>query len=169
MLPTKMCHDDPRGLKVVRGNLLELMDRGLFDVVAHGCNCFHRMGAGLALDISKRYPAVLRADRMESVLGDKGKLGRFTTASVVTSSGRSLVIANLYTQYYYGRPVNGVAHFKLEYLERALVNLIRAFPERLIAVPLIGTGFGGGNVEEVRNVVARLQRRNALLVLVEQD
>ena len=35
-------------LQTRNGNLLQLADDGVFDVIVHGCNCFNEMGAGIS-------------------------------------------------------------------------------------------------------------------------
>lgn len=42
----------------VHGDLLE----SDCDVIAHGCNCFHSFGAGIACQFLKRYPESFEAD-----------------------------------------------------------------------------------------------------------
>ncbi len=39
------------------GNLIHLALAGEFDVVAHGCNCFCTMGAGIAPQMAKAFGA----------------------------------------------------------------------------------------------------------------
>lgn len=39
----------------VEGNLIALAKRGEFDVIAHGCNCFCQMGAGIAPQMAKEF------------------------------------------------------------------------------------------------------------------
>jgi len=35
-------------MKIIKGDLIELIKKGYFDVVIHGCNCFCTMGSGFA-------------------------------------------------------------------------------------------------------------------------
>lgn len=39
-------------MKVITGNLIKLAINGDFDVIIHGCNCFCKMGAGIAKQIA---------------------------------------------------------------------------------------------------------------------
>lgn len=43
-------------MKSIRGNLLALARSGRFDVIVHGCNCRHAMGAGIAKQIKDSFP-----------------------------------------------------------------------------------------------------------------
>lgn len=159
---------DPIGLKTVKGDLLQLLDDGVFDIVAHGCNCFHRMGAGFAGKLVERYPQVLHADQRDSILGDKEKLGYYTSCIVDTPSGKRVRIANLYTQYYYGPGFKGGEHFRIQALDHALGKLFENHPGQLVGIPLIGGGLGQGPIAAIRSLIAHYQRRTGNLVLVEQ-
>jgi len=167
MFRSKRLPEDPIGIKTVRADLLQLLDDGVFDIVAHGCNCFHVMGAGFAKELADRHPQVLQADQRDSMLGDRYKLGNYTQTIVDTASGKRVRIANLYTQYYYGPRFKGGYHFQLHHLEQALSKLIQDHPGQLIGIPLIGAGYGQAHVEEIRKLVVKFQRRTGNLVLVE--
>ena len=84
-------------MRIVKGNILDLAEEGYFDIVVHGCNCFCTMGAGIAKEISSRYPVVLERDKMTG-WGDSSKMGTIDTVDVGKFS-----IVNAYTQYRYGR------------------------------------------------------------------
>ena len=69
-------------------------------VFVHQCNCFGRMGAGIAKQIAERYPKVPAADvRYMQENGPRGIFG--TILPVELADGRTCV--NFYSQYYYGR------------------------------------------------------------------
>ncbi|AUE22994.1 phosphatase [Citrobacter phage CF1 ERZ-2017] len=61
--------------------------------IAHGCNCFHTMGAGVAGQLAKAYPPILAIDKSETFLGDTEKLGTFTQAT--GSKARFVLICTL--------------------------------------------------------------------------
>lgn len=155
------------GLKSVKGDLLQMLDNGVFDIVAHGCNCFHAMGAGFAGKLAERYPQVPRADTYHSELGDRSKLGSYTHTVVDTPSGKRVRVANLYTQFYYGPRFRGGHHFRIEHLQKALDSLLREFPNQLVGIPLIGGGLGEGPVNQIRELIAHFQSQKHQLVLVE--
>ena len=65
-------------MKSIRGNLLALARSGRFDVIVHGCNCRHAMGAGIAKQIKDSFPEAWAADLATSrsrppVQGNWGK------------------------------------------------------------------------------------------------
>lgn len=112
------------------------------DVIAHGCNCFHTMGAGIAKQIANRWNEVLLAD-LTSAYGSASKLGTFTRTITVNGP----LVYNLYTQYRYGRDkihVNYDAVFSS--LQAMRQDLEHMFPDGLkIGIPMIGTGLAGGD------------------------
>lgn len=49
--------------KEVNGDLIKLALSGKFTAIAHGCNCYKTMGAGIAKQIAERFPNVFEADK----------------------------------------------------------------------------------------------------------
>lgn len=41
--------------EVIEGDLIKLALVGAFDVISHGCNCMHTMGAGIAVPMAKAF------------------------------------------------------------------------------------------------------------------
>ena len=79
--------------KEVAGDLIKNFEKDEYDAIVHGCNCFHIMGAGIANQISLKYPQAFAADK-QSDCGSMFKLGTLTIAD--TSNGK---IVNAYTQF----------------------------------------------------------------------
>jgi O-acetyl-ADP-ribose deacetylase (regulator of RNase III) len=90
-------HHERSAMKQIAGDLLKLAQEGVFDVIAHGCNCFCTMGAGVAKGVATYFPQPLEADR-KTLKRDRSKLGTCTVADVQTTSGE-LRVVNAYTQY----------------------------------------------------------------------
>ena len=65
-------------MQLKRGNLIDLAFEGHFDIIVQGCNCQCRMKSGIAKEIARRIPKAEEIDN-ETVIGDKSKLGKFTT------------------------------------------------------------------------------------------
>ncbi len=129
-----------------KGNLLDTD----CNVIIHCCNCFNRMGSGIAKAISDRWPEVRAADD-QTVAGDKDKLGTFTFAEV---DGR--IVFNLYGQYRYGTDSR-----KVEYpaLKQGL-SLIKehledngGFAFYKVGTYPLGCGLAGGDWEIVRPII----------------
>lgn len=83
-------------MKIIKGDLIKLALEGNFDVIIHGCNCFHTMGAGIARQIRLKWPGVFEAD-LQTKKGPE-KLGTYSKHMVSLPSGTSMVVVNAYTQ-----------------------------------------------------------------------
>ena len=99
----------------------DLLDFTHWNVIAHSANCQNTMGAGIAKRIRERYPAAYAADT-EAYNAGKAELGFMSVADV--GDGRK--VANLYTQYRYGREKRHVdydaLYCALEALRHGLEN-----------------------------------------------
>jgi len=104
-------------MEFIKGNLLDLFENQAFDILVHGCNCFHTMGAGIAKQIKDKYYEAYEAD-LQTLKGDKNKLGTYTLYQV----NNSQCIINAYTQYhYYGK--------KTKLINDALRNVFKLIDE----------------------------------------
>lgn len=147
-------------MKTIEGNLLDLAEAGHFDVIVHGCNCFHTMRSGIAGQITQRYPEVIEADRA-TPYGARSKLGTIST-STISRNGREFVIVNAYTQHRYGR--NGV-FAEVPAIESAFREVAARFPGKRIGYPRVGAGLAGGDWNEIAPVIAAaLEGQDATLV-----
>lgn len=157
-------------MKIVKGDLVELVKQGKFDIFAHGCNCRRVMGAGIAKQIAAAFPELERADHEAD-----GRPGTLSHEYLDMFEQRNVVGMNWYTQYFPG------ANFNLAYLESivafmrhdiwdtGMLSLLDTADERVeIGLPLIGCGIGGGDPRQVMGVLASLEaeeRYNVTLVL----
>ena len=132
----------------VLGDLVDLAKQGGFDVICHGANCFHVMGAGVALAIARAFPEAVHADQ-DTPYGDRGKLGTLSLAPVRLPFGKRVIVANLYTQFSYG---NG-DDLDMEALAEALDTVNREFAGKRVGLPRIGCGLAGGDWKEVRSMM----------------
>ena len=85
-------------LKHAKGNLIDMAEAGLFDIIVHGCNCQNVMGSGIAKEIRERYPRAYEVDSsMVTYQKPILKLGNF---SVVADNpiDPKFEIVNAYTQ-----------------------------------------------------------------------
>lgn len=96
-------------LVVLQGDLL----KSDCTIICHCCNCFSTMGAGIALQIVKKFPETLEADKnfVKTIVGEekfksmsRNKQAdlKFGRCSRTFSKDKTKVIVNLYGQYYYG-------------------------------------------------------------------
>lgn len=131
-------------MQTVAGNLITMALQGEFDVIVHGCNCFHTMGAGIAKPISETFPEALMADR-QTPKGTREKLEEISTARV-SRDGLTLTVVNAYTQFHYagqGRKVDYPA------IGACFDKVAAHFPDQRIGYPQIGAGLAGGDWEEI--------------------
>ncbi|QAY00136.1 hypothetical protein EcWhh1_206 [Escherichia phage EcWhh-1] len=128
----------------IKGDIVALFLQG--NNVAHGCNCFHTMGSGVAGQLAKAYPPILAIDKT-TYLGHLEKLGTFTQAT----GNKGQICYNLYTQYEpgpnldYGALVNCMIE-----LNRTAKGLL--FKPR-IYIPRIGCGIAGGDWDKVYQLI----------------
>ena len=127
-------------MKTISGDLIQLAKAGKFDVIAHGCNCFCTMGAGIAKAVKDVFPAAFHADEV-TPRRDRAKLGSCSFAEIPVGSSL-LTVVNAYTQYdWRGRGP------KLDYAAvRSCMAWIRKhYPGRRIGLPRLGAGLAGGD------------------------
>lgn len=132
------------------GNLITLGELGQLDVIVHGCNCFHTMGAGIAKEIKDRYPTAYSADCSHTTKGDKNKLGGYTWVEVLAHTGLTFIIVNGYTQYNYGK--NG-PHLNYEAVTSVFKMVKEQFPKLIIGYPRIGAGLAGGDWNRIQEII----------------
>lgn len=135
-------------MKTIYGNLISLARAGQFDVIVHGCNCFCKMGAGIAKSIKESFPQAYAAD-CETRYGDRVKLGSFSEA-YIAELPHAFTVVNAYTQYRYGR--NGL-FADYEAIGRAFRRIKERFAGARIGYPLIGDGLAGGDWNKISTII----------------
>lgn len=135
-------------MRTISGDLIGLAKEGRFDVIAHGCNCMHVMGAGIAAQIRRHFPAAYAADLATS-LGDSAKLGTCSFA-VVRTGATELHVVNAYTQLGFGRDR---VHVDYDAVRRCMAWLRSAYAGRRIGLPQIGAGLGGGDWDRIEAII----------------
>lgn len=139
-------------LKHIKGNLIDLAEQGMFDVIVHGCNCQNTMGSGIAKEIRERYPMAYNIDieyhRALCIDYDGNfpleKLGNYTEAS---NNTETFIIINAYTQVNF--MPRGVDHFEYKSFELILRKLAARFPDKRFGFPYIGMGLAGGDKDRI--------------------
>jgi O-acetyl-ADP-ribose deacetylase (regulator of RNase III) len=126
------------------GDLIEEFHKGTVDIMIHGCNCFHLMGAGIARSIKSAYPQVFHAD-LKTPLGEPRKLGTYSTFEF--SENKKII--NMYTQFSPG------ANFEYSALIKAMKTLNKEYKDSklIFGFPLIGAGIGGGKWPIIKNII----------------
>jgi O-acetyl-ADP-ribose deacetylase (regulator of RNase III) len=151
-------------MKIIKGDLIKLAEQGEFDVIIHGCNCFHKMRSGLAKQLADRYPIVEEADR-KTKFGDKSKLGtgRFVGVKSKTSD-IWFNVCNAYTQYKWssGSDVFEYDAFQkfLDYQTESIIRsqqLTKEFnlSKLRFGFPQIGAGLAGGDWSRISKMIEK--------------
>ena len=137
-------------MRHIDGDLIRLAKAGRFDVIAHGCNCWHSMSGGLAAEIARHFPAAVAADRATPA-GDRAKLGTCSAATVTVPAGR-LVVVNAYTQF---APSTGAGvDVDYEAVRRAMTWLGAHHGTARIGLPRIGAGLAGGDWPTIEAIIS---------------
>lgn len=125
-------------------------------ILVHGVNCKGRMGAGIALEIRKRYPQVYRSyiaygDRLR--WRDGFLLGEVDFVPI----NDGLVVANAFIQDEYGPP--GTRYASYDAIDNCFSKINRYAIERNLPVkyPKIGAGLAGG-CWDIISVIIRANR-----------
>jgi O-acetyl-ADP-ribose deacetylase (regulator of RNase III) len=143
-------------MNTVRGDLIELAKAGDFDVIIQGCNCQCRMGRGIALTIKQQFPEAYAADR-QTTIGDRGKLGNFTSVQIVgkaapaqNQDGFKFTIVNGYTQFdWQGEGV--LADY--DAIRSVFRQVKQQFTGQRIGYPKIGAGLARGDWETIVRII----------------
>ena len=136
-------------LKHTKGNLIDLAEQGVFDIIVHGCNCQNTMGSGIAKEIRQRHPRSYVADtRYHSIQTDPvNMLGNFSLVMIPVGDTGSCTIINAYTQFNY--LPRGVDHFEYESFGLILKKLAHIAPKARFGFPYIGMGLAGGDKDRI--------------------
>lgn len=172
-------------MKKIKGDLIKLAKYGEFDVIIHGCNCFHTMGSGIAKQIRDEWPLAYQVDRERSSKGDILKLGTYTHCRVKIEKQRDtydnrdykwMHIFNAYTQYRYGigsGPYDPDIIVDYNAVRNVFALIIAALGNRKpykVGIPLIGAGLGGGDWSYIEPCIeAKFAKTIHELTIVEYE
>ena len=150
-------------MKEIFSDLVKDFKEHKFDVIAHGCNCHNRMGAGIAQTIRNAYPEVFIVDRDFNISKGRQRLGNL---SIYYHSASNQYIANCYTQDTIG--IKGVIDvpFEIDKFEECLQKLydIKNYPSLTppirLGLPYIGGGLGGGDRKAIRTLIEKYAKEH---------
>lgn len=139
-------------IKIVKGDMIESMLKGELDAYGHQCNCFCRMGRGIAPLLAKANPEVLKVDKATEE-GNPYKLGTF---SVTTDTTKPFVY-NIYGQFHWSKfKVAEGRNTDYDALQKGLESVyvdMNVKGINSIGLPLIGCGLAGGEWKTVRSII----------------
>ena len=146
-------------MKTIKGDLIKLAEEGKFDVIIHGCNCFHAMGGGIAKQLADKYPQVEEVDR-QTTFGDPEKLGSYSVAYVEVN-GYTFSVINLYTQYKWSSGSDVFEYDKFQLYLKRIAHFLTGFPTFIFAskfrigFPMIGAGLAGGDWSRISKMIEK--------------
>lgn len=156
------------GIKVIGDKCLHLNTSILdtpSDFIIHCCNCFHTMGAGVALSLRQQWPQIYAADKKTNY-GDETKLGDFSKAFVNGSNNKTIVVYNLYGQYMYGRTRAHLDYYAVRTGLNNIRNDIEEHTKNWVVLPMIafpeymGCRNAGGDWDKVYKIITEVFTTN---------
>jgi O-acetyl-ADP-ribose deacetylase (regulator of RNase III) len=166
----------------IQGDLISLAKRGEFDVITHGCNCFCRMGSGIAPLMAAAFGCdTFPMENPKTHEGMHNKLGAIDFQTrMITTSGSVLTIAegskhcdmtdhplhvvNSYTQYHYGHKYG--APLDYDALALCLKKINFQFKGAHIGLPKIGCGLAGGDWSIVKEMILTYLKNMDVTVVI---
>ena len=139
-------------MNIIKGDLIELAKNGEFDLILHGCNCFHTMGGGIAKLVKDTWPSVFLVDTFTHK-GDYEKLGNYSTFTVHVENNKPLIVINAYTQYHYNGFGQKTDLFEYAAFELILQKINHYYPNLRIGMPMIGMGLAGGDSKRILTII----------------
>lgn len=136
----------------------DLFEHPELPALAHGCNCAGAMGAGIAKEFRRRFPAMYEAYKTQCHDGTfrLGGVFRWQVPS-------GLMVYNLGTQTSWKTPADIIA---IETAVRSAVIHARLDGILQIGMPLIGTGLGGLPPDPVKAVLQLIGRQTDVDLVV---
>ena len=150
---------------IIESDLIKLAKEGRFDFIAHGCNCFNRMGGGIAKQIAREFPEAYEVDTdyfntMKYACQHPRMLGSISR-DLIIRGGIKFFVENWYTQYHLGDD------FRYEALESCIARFTEYSAKAInrsrklsLGVPLIGGGIGGGEKKKIINIFEKAFKQN---------
>ena len=142
-------------INYVEGDLIKLAKQNMFDVIAHGCNCFCLQKAGIAKQMAEHFYTddfKLFPSESEFYSGNINKLGTIQAqplqiidgeAYAGASGSRILYVVNAYTQFKPGPNADPYA------ITLCFKKMNHIYKGKHIGLPKIGCGIGGLKWENV--------------------
>ena len=159
--------------KEVKGDLIKMALKGEFHVIAHGCNCFCTMGAGIAVPMAHHFGCDKYPMEQLEYRGDINKLGTIEGKPFVVANQHfsgMFAVVNAYTQFGFGRNHENETDAPLDYeaLTLCLKKINHKFTGLDVGLPKIGCGLAGGDWKKVKKIIKKeLNKCNVTVVIFE--
>jgi len=125
--------------------------------LAHGCNCAGAMGAGIAVQFKKRWPAMYAEYKRRCADG------RFAPGDVFAWEEAGVTVFNLGTEKHWRTGAT------IDFIERSAERLVAECESRKVAavgMPRIGAGYGGLAWPDVEAALGRACAGSAVRLVV---
>jgi len=129
-------------MRIIEGNLLEIPT----GILGHQVNCVRKMGAGLALQIRRKWPSAYAV-----YLQEEPELGKVLLVPV----GEALYVANLYAQWGIGRTGKQTDYPALTQCLQRVQTLSQQLRLSVYLPEYLGCGLAGGDWDVVQVLIAR--------------
>lgn len=133
-------------IKEVVGDLIEMAEKGNFDVILHQANCHGVFGGGIALQLATQYPEVIEADRTTK-RSDRSKLGSISYCHINTKES-NFTIVNCYGQYNLGPKEHDY-----NALRSCLKEVKSRFAGKRLGMPKLACGLAGADYTIVKQII----------------
>lgn len=142
--------------KEIEGNLITLAKEGMFDVIAHGCNCFCKMGRGIAPQMAEAFGCGPGRGlyKLEGAIhiGDINKLGQIEYKPINIGPGETVIVVNAYTQYHWDTQTKPFDYEAFIICVRKMNKLFKGLD---IGLPQIGSHLAGGDWEVIKKIIKK--------------
>ena len=138
-------------MKYIEGDLITLGKNGQFEVITHSCNCFSKMGRGIAPQMAKEFGC----DKfpMEKKTTDKFlKLGNIDWDFFIYGN-HELAVVNSYAQYHWSEPSKYGFPADYDSLTLCLRKINFQFPNLRVGLPKICAGLAGGDWNKIEKII----------------
>ena len=146
--------------EVIKGDLIELAKNNEFDIIVHGCNCFHVMGGGIAKQIKDEFPSAYDADK-KTIKGSKDKLGKYSYVKI-----DKLTIINAYTQYGYQMYNRGSDDVVYNSIKKVFETINNNFIGKKIGIPMIGAGLARCDWNIIEKIIKTTNKNNNITLVL---
>lgn len=152
----------------IEGDLLNQFQLNQFDLIAHGCNCFHTFGSGIAKQIRESYPEAWKSD-LQTEYANFNKLGNYSGAFVRIGDSvnyHEKTILNCYIQYNYGREK---VYLDYDAISLCFKKINVQYKGKTIGLPLIGCGSAGGDWKKVKSLMQENLKDMGKVIVIMYD
>jgi O-acetyl-ADP-ribose deacetylase (regulator of RNase III) len=145
----------------IKGDVLKSPD----EYIMHGCNCQGVMGAGVALQIARKWPKVFESYKHHCDVWNDNPDGLLGYFHAYKTNDSAHIIINAFTQLNTGSGKQ-VSYDAIDKVTKKLNKLIPS--GKNLSMPMIGSGLAGGDWEIIRTIIQR-NMTNVNVTVYEYD